>query len=40
MPDVNKVFLIGKQYLCEKIEAKIDANGLNKVLKGMFYRIE
>ncbi|WP_300694489.1 hypothetical protein [uncultured Bacteroides sp.] len=41
MPDVNKVFLIGnKQYLCEKIEAEIDADGLNKVLKGTFYRIE
>lgn len=41
IPDVNKVFLIGnKQYLCEKIEAEIDANGLNKVLKGTFYRIE
>lgn len=41
MPDVNKVFLIGnKQYLCEKIEAEIDAEGLNKVLKGTFYRIE
>jgi len=37
----NKVFLIGnKQYLCEKIEAEIDADGLNKVLKGTFYRIE
>ena len=41
LPDVNKVFLIGnKQYLCEKIEAEIDANGLNKVLKGTFYRVE
>lgn len=41
MPDVNKVFLIGnKQYLCEKIEAEIDIHGLNKVLKGTFYRIE
>ena len=41
LPNVNKVFLIGnKQYLCEKIEAEIDANGLNKVLKGTFYRVE
>lgn len=41
LPNVNKVFLIGnKQYLCEKIEAEIDADGLNKVLKGTFYRIE
>lgn len=41
LPDVNKVFLIGnKRYLCEKIEAEIDADGLNKVLKGTFYRIE
>ena len=41
LPDVNKVFLIGnKQYLCEKIEAEIDADGLNKILKGTFYRIE
>lgn len=41
LPDVNKVFLIGnQQYLCEKIEAEIDADGLNKVLKGTFYRIE
>lgn len=41
LPDVNKVFLIGnKRYLCEKIEVEIDANGLNKVLKGTFYRVE
>lgn len=41
LPDVNKVFLIGnKQYLCEKIETEIDADGLSKVLKGTFYRIE
>lgn len=41
LPDVNKVFLIGnKQYLCEKIEAEIDADGLNRVLKGSFYRVE
>ena len=41
LPDVNKVFLIGnKQYLCEKIETEIDVDGLNKVLKGTFYRIE
>jgi hypothetical protein len=41
LPDVNKVFLIGnKQYLCEKIETEIDVDGLSKVLKGTFYRIE
>ena len=41
LPDVNKVFLIGnKQYLCEKIEAEIDTDGLNRVLKGTFYRVE
>ena len=41
LPDVNKVFLIGnKQFLCEKIETEIDADGLSKVLKGTFYRIE
>lgn len=41
LPDVNKVFLIAnKQYLCEKIEAEIDADGLNRVLKGTFYRVE
>lgn len=41
LPDVNKVFLIGnKQYLCEKIEAEIDVNGINKVMKGIFYRID
>lgn len=41
LPDVNKVFLIGnKKYLCEKIEAKIDANGLYPILEGTFYRIE
>lgn len=41
LPDVNKVFLIGnKRYLCEKIETEIDVDGLSKVLKGTFYRIE
>lgn len=41
LPDVNKVFQIGyKRYLCEKIEAEIDADGLNRVLKGTFYRVE
>lgn len=41
LPDVNKVFLIGnKQYLCERIEAEIDVNGINKVMKGIFYRID
>ena len=41
LPDVNKVFLIGnKQHLCEKIETEIDVDGLSKVLKGTFYRIE
>lgn len=41
LPDVNKVFLIGhKQYLCEKIEAEVDNEGVNQVMKGTFYRIE
>lgn len=41
LPDVNKVFLIAnKKYLCEKIEASVTPDGLDKVMKGTFYRIE
>lgn len=41
LPDVNKVFLIAnKKYLCEKIEASVTHDGLDRVMKGTFYRIE
>lgn len=41
LPDVNKVFLIAnKKYLCEKIEVSVTPDGLDKVMKGTFYRIE
>lgn len=40
IPDVKKVFLIANQrYLCEKIELGITADGLNKIMKGYFYKI-
>lgn len=41
LPDVNRVFLMdNKKYLCEKVEAEIEGNGLSEIMKGTFYRIE
>lgn len=41
IPSATHIYIIrNKKYICRKIEAEIDADGLNKVLKGTFYRIE
>ncbi len=40
LPNVNAKFLIrGKWYLCSQIQCQVDANGLNPVMKGTFWRI-
>lgn len=40
IPDVRAVFLIrGIRYLCEKITVKFSNNGMSKLIKGDFYRI-
>lgn len=39
MPPVRATFYIkGKRYICAKLTATIDANGMNKLIKGEFYR--
>lgn len=41
IPDTNSVFLIrNKRYLCEKIEANIMSEGLDRLLTGYFYEVE
>lgn len=40
LPNVRARFLIrGKWYLCSQIQCQVDANGLNPVMKGTFWRI-
>lgn len=39
--DINKTFLIrGHKYVCEKVTLDVDARGVQKRKKGVFYRIE
>lgn len=38
IPDVSAIFLIrNRKFVCEKIEANIDADGLDRLLTGYFY---
>lgn len=40
IPDVRSVFLIrGKKYLCEKITATFNDDGMSQLMKGEFYQI-
>ncbi len=41
IPNVRSIFLIkGKKYLCEKITATFNENGMSQLLKGSFYQLE
>lgn len=41
IPDARALFHInGGKYLCEKITARFTENGMSKMLKGVFYRLE
>lgn len=41
IPDPRALFYInGGRYLCEKITAHFTEKGMNKMLKGVFYRLE